>query len=244
VARLLYQFKGPGGYSVSWGASARGTFSGYDNFFRERFRAEQIRSITASRELPGRTHYDPPTADVPVGRDSGSVSGGVAQVIAAARAGLPEVVLGRKPDFVNEGQPAVIYQRPPIILPGQVDPGREEHEEGEVSHTWTHLVGQVLGVTAQQQGLGFVGGQGSAGGGVPAAIPAAAAVPAVVGYAGSCPPRKTRTLTIDCETGLEVKKKRTRQGKMLTNQNMAILFQIATLPNSANVRTALARAIK
>jgi len=63
-------------------------------------------------------------------------------------------------------------------------------------------------------------------------------------YSGSCPPAKTRTLTIDCATGQEVKRKRRRRRALLTQGDMGVLFQIASLPNNANVRVALAGAIR
>lgn len=51
-------------------------------------------------------------------------------------------------------------------------------------------------------------------------------------------------VTVDTKTGKVTACKRRRRRKMLTESDMCILFQIATLPNNANVRTALARAIK
>lgn len=200
-------------------------------------------AITASAELPGQAHYIPPTP-VSVGETNG---GGAIRdsIILATRVGLPGVVV-RTPDFVNEGQPPLIFSPAPIILPGQVDPGREEQETEEepVAHTWTHLGGQIVGAlfpnTVTQQA--FVAGPGQV-----AVVPDPSAGPpgtSMVPYTGSCSPQKTRTLTIDCATGLEVKRKRRRRRALLTQGDMGVLFQIASLPNNANVRVALAGAIR
>ncbi len=201
--------------------------------------------ITASQELPGSTHWDPAT--VPVGEKGGGGGGG-ATVVHSEGIEIPFVdILWGRPDVLNEGQPPIIYSPPPILLPGQVDPGREEQEteEGPMAHTWTHLGSQFIGAlfpnTIAQQS--FVAGPGQvAPGTMP--VPNVANGAAAVYSGGTCPPRKTRTLTIDCETGLEVKRTRRRRPKLLTSSDMAMLFQIATLPNNANVRTALARAVR
>jgi len=153
------------------------------------------------------------------------------------------------PDFTNESQPPIIFSPPPIILPGQTDPGREEHEEDEeMAHTWTHVGSQFIGalfpntVPAQS----FVAGPGQvAVGAPPMPVPNVGATGGAAVYSGgTCPPPKTRTLTIDCATGMEVKRKRRRRRALLTQGDMGVLFQIASLPNSANVRVALAGAIR
>ncbi len=210
--------------------------------------------ITTSRELPGSTHWDP--APVPVGnarrRNGGGEPGVYQPGIILPVLGVP----GRRADVLNEGQPPIIYSPPPILLPGQTDPGREEQEseEGEVAHTWTHLGSQVIsgifgGQPAYDVGpgsgfnLGGGGGTVGGGGGTPAVIAAPAGVNGMEYETGSCA-RKTRTLTIDCATGLEVKRKRRRRRALLTQGDMGVLFQIASLPNNANVRVALAGAIR
>lgn len=211
----------------------------------------QAIAITASTELPGSTHWDP--APVPVGKTPGKPA---TQQGVIFEAGIELPVLGLPsflPDFQNEGQPPIIYSPPPILLPGQTDPGREEqeHEEGEMAHTWLHLGSQVISsllpgqsqtvVTPQNFGGGPAQGFVATPGQVPVAAPAAANGGS---YVGNCPPAKTRTLTIDCATGLEVKRKRRRRRALLTQGDMGVLFQIASLPNSANVRVALAGAIR
>ncbi len=205
------------------------------------------RTITASSELPGPAHYIPPS-EVPVGETvgGGAILGGI---IRAAGVGLPSVVV-RTPDVVDEGQPPIIFSPAPIILPGQVDPGREEQEseEGPMAHTWTHVGSQFIGAlfpnTVTQQA--FVAGPGAQYGGtsLPTQSGAGLPAPSMTSLAGSCPPAKTRTLTIDCATGLEIKRKRRRRRALLTQGDMGVLFQIASLPNSANVRVALAGAIR
>ncbi len=201
--------------------------------------------ITTSRELPGSTHWDP--APVPVGKKNSGGTFGESVLDVAGDILSSVVISGVLPDFVNEGQPPVVYVPPPILLPGQVDPGREEQENEEMAHTWSHLVGQVFGVdnpldaVVQGTGLGFSGPSGGTGAATGAVVPADAGGTM---YTGSCPPRKTRTLTIDCATGQEVKRTRRRRRKLLTEGDMGVLFQIATLPNNANVRTALARAVR
>jgi len=208
--------------------------------------------ITTSAELPGSTHWDPAT--VPVGQSGGGTTAD-AGIIFTPGVGLPGVGV-LLPSFENEGQPPIIFSPAPIILPGQTDPGREEQEseEVEVAHTWTHLGSQVIsglfgGQPAYDVGAGsgfnLGGGGGTAGGGNGGG---AVVVPGAGGggmeyETGSCA-RKTRTLTIDCATGLEIKRKRRRRRALLTQGDMGVLFQIASLPNNANVRVALAGAIR
>jgi len=117
-----------------------------------------------------------------------------------------------------------------------------------MAHTWLHLGSQVLGGLFPNQNPmayapdNFSGPTGVSGAQMPP--PGAAPGTAMVAYSGSCPPQKTRTLTIDCATGQEVKRKRRRRRALLTQGDMGVLFQIASLPNNANVRVALAGAIR
>ncbi len=208
-------------------------------------------SITTSRELPGSTHWDP--AAVPVGKKGNGAPPGGAVIYSEGGPVSVLDILPWLPSPPDKREPSVTYVPPPIILPGQVDPGREEHEtEGEdMAHTWTHVGSQFIGalfpntVAAQS----FVAGPGQVTPGLPtqsgAGLPAPGPIPGTAMYSGgTCPPRKTRTLTIDCETGQEIKRKRRRRPKLLTNGDMGMLFQIASLPNNANVRIALAGAIR
>ncbi len=206
-------------------------------------------AITASRELPGSTHWDP--APVPVGTKNGGAPSEPG-VVYEERVGLPDLgVLGAFfPDFENEEQPPIIFSPAPILLPGQTDPGREEREveadkENEVALTFGNifqggidLLNTYGQMTSGQLASSFVGTPT----GAAAAPPPVEAINTM--YTGSCPPRKTRTLTIDCATGQEVKRKRRRRRALLTQGDMGVLFQIASLPNNANVRVALAGAIR
>ncbi len=209
--------------------------------------------ITTSAELPGSTHWDP--APVPVGEPGGGGGGGGFGGVYTEGGGLPGVDLLPWIGYEDTDYTPVEYSPPPIILPGQTDPGREEHEEEEVAHTWTHVGSQLLGAlfpsTAMEQsfvagpGQVPVGGLGPGSGGVPGSgVYSSGLTPVAGGVMGSCAPPKTRTLTIDCATGLEVKRKRRRRRALLTQGDMGVLFQIASLPNNSNVRVALAGAIR
>jgi len=252
---LRFPVAGPGGFGFpGWGGvggsyspvrTTAGSFNPWPGWEEIRVRAGV--PITTSADLPGRTHWDP-DPQVSVGQTGGGTPSEPAVI------NLPGVVLSGvgvfAPDVELEEQPPIIYSAPPIILPGQVDPGREEHEseEGEMAHTWLHLGSQVIGgLFPDQNQLPYAPGFGFAPqpGQVPVQTgPAASTGGSMAAYSGSCPPRKTRTLTIDCETGQEVKRKRRRRPKLLTNGDMGMLFQIASLPNNANVRIALAGAIR
>jgi len=217
--------------------------------------AWKAENITTSAELPGSTHWDP--APVPVG-DAGGGRPSNSGVVLEAGSPIPWMDIPRWfPGERDESQPPVIYRPPPILLPGQTDPGREEHEteEEDMAHTWTHLGSQIVGAlfpnTVMEQsfvaGPGQVAvGNGNGGGATNGQLgpfdPGPGAT-AMQYEAGSCA-RKTRTLTIDCATGLEVKRKRRRRRALLTQGDMGVLFQIASLPNNANVRVALAGAIR
>jgi len=211
-------------------------------------------AITASAELPGSTHYLPPPVPVGDPQSGGAPPGGILHTEGESIPGLGVPWWGSSAG--DERQPSVIYSPPPIVLPGQVDPGREEQEseEGPMAHTWLHLGSQVLGgLFPQTTGLynepqGFVAGPGQVQpvGPVGPVITGPGVIEgANVAYSGgTCPPRKTRTLTIDCATGQEIKRKRRRRRALLTQGDMGVLFQIASLPNNANVRVALAGAIR
>ncbi len=208
-------------------------------------------AITTSPDLPGSTHWDP--APVPVGKSGGGLPSFPGVVYGEGTpvfgVGLPAFL----PDFENEGQPPIIYSPPPILLPGQTDPGREEKEtqkggDVEVALTWSSFGEAILGgiglanqygqMTSGQLASSFVGPTG------PAVPSVSATPPGVPMVTGTCPPRKTRTLTIDCATGQEIPRKRRRRKALLTQGDMGVLFQIASLPNNANVRVALAGAIR
>jgi len=228
-----------------WMGAGFGTTYSFDAMdpFRAMWRTEQIGDIraasriTSSPDLPGSTHWDPQSV-VPVGdKDIGGPV--LAAVIAAARAEVPAVVFGRDPDFVNEGHPPVVFAPVPVLLPGQVDPAREEHEtvpgptptneEIDVAIDWGG---------AFSAGIDLLQGQ-NIGGGLPAAYAAPAGFVAAGG--GAAPPAK---VTVDTATGKVTPCRRRRRKPLLTDADFAALAKVASLPNNANVRTALAQAIR
>jgi hypothetical protein len=73
-----------------------------------------------------------------------------------------------------------------------------------------------------------------------------AAVSNGAGYAGSCPTRKTRTLTIDCATGQEVKRTRRRRRRLLTNGDLGDLAQLQALVGKGSnaMQVAVSKAIR
>jgi len=252
---IRFPVAGPGGFGFpGWGgvggSYSPGQYTRGGRFSEWAYGVAVPPAITASRELPGRTHWDPNPADA-VGGTSAQPAGDVGVVFTPGEV-VP--ILGVLfPDDGNESQSPAQYIPPPILLPGQVDPGREEHEDEEVAHTWLHLGSQVIGGLFPDQNPLAYGLSGYAPGNAPGTLgpfdPGAttAVAPGGAGpmsYTGSCPPRKTRTLTIDCATGQEVKRKRRRRRALLTQGDMGVLFQIASLPNNANVRVALAGAIR
>ena len=131
-----------------------------------------------------------------------------------------------EPVEVSEDQPNVVTNIP-------IPPSDED-----MAIDWGDAIGGAIA-----GGLGFfdnVGNTGAVGTAPVAAPPPAAGPPA---YSGSCPPRKTRTLTIDCATGREVKRTRRRRRRLLTEGDFNDLMRIATLPNKQNVTVALAKAV-
>lgn len=112
---------------------------------------------------------------------------------------------------------------------------------------WDTLVG--LGDTWARQELGFA----PAGGTLPAAVNVAgpmgtgAAGAAAATYSGgSCPTRKTRTLTIDCATGLEIKRTRRRRRRLLTSGDLGDLAQLQALVGKGSnaMSVAVSKAIR
>ncbi len=78
--------------------------------------------------------------------------------------------------------------------------------------------------------------------------PPATTVAAVAGpsYSGSCAPRKTRTLTIDCATGQEVKRTRRRRRRLLTSGDLGDLAQLQALVGKGSnaMQVAVSKAIR
>lgn len=69
---------------------------------------------------------------------------------------------------------------------------------------------------------------------------------AMPSYSGSCPPRKTRTLTIDCATGQEVKRTRRRRRRLLTSSDLGDLAQLQALVGKGSnaMSVAVSKAIR
>lgn len=67
-----------------------------------------------------------------------------------------------------------------------------------------------------------------------------------VAAAGSCPARKTRTLTIDCATGQEVKRTRRRRRRLLTSGDLGDLAQLQALVGKGSnaMSVAVSKAIR
>lgn len=65
-------------------------------------------------------------------------------------------------------------------------------------------------------------------------------------YGGSCPTRKTRTLTIDCATGQEVKRTRRRRRRLLTSGDLGDLAQLQALVGKGSnaMQVAVSKAIR
>ena len=63
---------------------------------------------------------------------------------------------------------------------------------------------------------------------------------------GSCPTRKTRTLTIDCATGQEVKRTRRRRRRLLTSGDLGDLAQLQALVGKGSnaMSVAVSKAIR
>jgi len=80
----------------------------------------------------------------------------------------------------------------------------------------------------------------------PAAPPPAVVNGAAMPYTGSCPPRKTRTLTIDCATGQEVKRTRRRRRRLLTSSDLGDLAQLQALVGKGSnaMSVAVSKAIR
>jgi len=123
--------------------------------------------------------------------------------------------------------------------PGEAAPADPLEDNGgaEVAIDWgAAAVGAIAGALGVSTSVSLP--SPSAFVGPTVAIPSAGG-----GFSGSCPPRKTRTLTIDCATGKEIKRTRRRRRRIMTDGDFNDLMRIATLPNKDTVKIALAKAI-
>lgn len=239
---------GLGGALTNWhfGAFKTDTLAGFiqeaqlaDYFWSQGGPQPKIQpfAITTSQDLPGSTHWDP--SPVPVG-DGGKGPTNVLGSILQEGIGLPTVVL---PSILNAtwqqgaqdtSQPPIIFSPAPILLPGQVDPGAEEYEtqsqkDDEMAIDWGG---------AFSAGIDLLQGQ-SVGGG-PLGFTDTQAMAARGGSGGPVP----ANVTVNTKTGKVTPCRRRRRKPLLTDADFAALAKVASLPNNANVRTALAQAIR
>ncbi len=157
--------------------------------------------------------------------------------------GLPEVPQDA-PEFVPPSTPVVIAAPPPVVVPSDSQTGVSENAN-DVAISWDSAVGAFGQAVDIWQG--FTGStppiiQG------PAQF-VSSTVPAVT-PGGSCSCNSNpcvcgtingRPALVDPRTGKRCYRRRRRV--MLTEGDFNTLLRIATLPNNANVRTALAKAI-
>ncbi len=130
---------------------------------------------------------------------------------------------GRRPDPYPGSDAAAAVIDPTPASPGSVDDD-DFTEAEDMAHSWLHLGSDILaaytsptaGVAAAP--MGFAG---------PARVPGAGAVPG---------------FTYGTDNGIPCKRRRRRRA-LLTEGDFNSLMRIATLPNNANVRTALAKAV-
>lgn len=161
----------------------------------------------------------------------------------------PGGVWGPAGNWVLEGE----YHPPPInpeYLPERRVEEPAESEEENMAVDWgtiaynaaSTVLGGVLGVSPTLPSLTtpFV-----APGAPPPVINPAVAVgaPAMI---GACPTRKTRTLTIDCATGQEVKRTRRRRRRLLTSGDLGDLAQLQALVGKGSnaMSVAVSKAIR
>ncbi len=103
----------------------------------------------------------------------------------------------------------------------------------EVAVDWGDIAGQVIG--------GAIGGLFDPFGMGSAAQQFVSGPPSTVDYGVATQPRK---VTVDTVTGQVTPCRRRRRRKLLTNGDFNDLLRISTLPNTANVRVAIAKAIR
>jgi len=135
---------------------------------------------------------------------------------------------GRTPDPYPGSEAArTVIDPTPTPVSGVDD--EEFTEEEPMAHTWWHLGSQVIDVLQGQSPT------------------AQSAMGVPIGFAPSASADTFATTGGGYYTGAVQRarcKRRPRQRNMLSQSNLNILFQIATLPNNQNVRIALAKAIR
>ena len=137
---------------------------------------------------------------------------------------------------------------PPPIDPEYIPTRRVEEPVGDTVplHEEAGWVQGLLGLGTQI--LGGVAGVSPVPSfvGTPTNIPVPNGAAMPTSYSGSCPPRKTRTLTIDCATGQEVKRTRRRRRRLLTSSDLGDLAQLQALVGKGSnaMSVAVSKAIR
>lgn len=122
-------------------------------------------------------------------------------------------------------------------------------EEPSVAIDWGAVFSGAIDLAQGQTIGGYtipnITGTGNQFVGTPGQVPPAGANGAAM-YSGSCPPRKTRTLTIDCATGAEVKRTRRRRRRLLTSSDLGDLAQLQALVGKGSnaMSVAVSKAIR
>ncbi len=157
--------------------------------------------------------------------------------------GYEEVPLGA-PDFIPPSTPDVVEYEPPAVVPSDPQEGVSE-DAAPVAIEWGEVFqGGVDLINAWGQSPVFQGPSQFVGS-MPSAPPSAIAAPMTSCSCNSnpcvCGTINGRPALVDPRTGKRCYRRRRRV--MLTEGDFNTLLRIATLPNNANVRTALAKAI-
>ncbi len=132
--------------------------------------------------------------------------------------------------------PEDAYDPPPPDTGVGEAPLYDEYEgDVGVAHDWMHTARTIaegyFAPTTQPLAL------------APASVPVGGGT--AVPYTGSCPPRKTRTLTIDCATGQEIKRTRRRRRRLLTSSDINDLAALKAIVGGGQaMNLAVARAVR
>ncbi len=166
------------------------------------------------------------TPQIPVGLPPG---GGTQPLLPdQPPAALPAVVPRYRPTFNIPVLPPAILNGVPDVPSGSVGGEDRTQEETMALQDWISGAVDIAnvwgGYTSAQVAQQF-GGVMNAPAPAPVTLPSGQILNGPMSYAGGC-------------------KRRKRQRNILTQANIGIMWQISSLPNNANVRIALARAIR